>query len=428
MLSEDVVSITITTATPLDLMIGDTTLIYGKKYKLNQLPQITKNGERNYTYELTLEGAQYDLIDVQYHLPEDCYGDTFYSDLGGHLEVLMWNISRVYPGLWKLGNYPKDTEYTNFTATEKNCLAALQEHCTNYGVEFEITSDGKTNTLNIKAKAGITHTFTLKYGRGRGLYQLSRTNVNNAGITNRLFIYGGTENLGKNYGHTKLCLPGTTRLTSYLEDAESIAAYGIKENEKNYTNIKPGRIGTVTALGTDKITFIDNTMFDLNAKEADGKTTKYLIEGTNAKIKFESGQLAGYEFDLHSYEHGTHKFVINKFQDENGTVFPSETSGAFQISVGDKYSILDIQLPQEYITEAENDLKEAGTKDFETMTQPQVSYKLALTEGFFISLWGKEVETEILHVGDFIPIEDEQIGVNKAVRITPHRARSAKTA
>lgn len=418
LLSEDVVSITITTATPLDLMIGDTTLIYGKKYKLNQLPQITKNGERNYTYELTLEGAQYDLIDVQYHLPEDCYGDTFYSDLGGHLEVLMWNISRVYPGLWKLGNYPKDTEYTNFTATEKNCLAALQEHCTNYGVEFEITSDGKTNTLNIKAKAGITHTFTLKYGRGRGLYQLSRTNVNNAGITNRLFIYGGTENLGKNYGHTKLCLPGTTRLTSYLEDAESIAAYGIKENEKNYTNIKPGRIGTVTALGTDKITFIDNTMFDLNAKEADGKTTKYLIEGTNSKIKFESGQLAGYEFDLHSYEHGTHKFVINKFQDENGTVFPSETSGAFQISVGDKYSILDIQLPQEYITEAENDLKEAGTKDFETMTQPQVSYKLALTEGFFISLWGKEVETEILHVGDFIPIEDEQIGVNKAVRIT----------
>ena len=418
LLSEDVVSITITTATPLDLMIGDTTLIYGKKYKLNQLPQITKNGERNYTYELTLEGAQYDLIDVQYHLPEDCYGDTFYSDLGGHLEVLMWNISRVYPGLWKLGNYPKDTEYTNFTATEKNCLAALQEHCTNYGVEFEITSDGKTNTLNIKAKAGITHTFTLKYGRGRGLYQLSRTNVNNAGITNRLFIYGGTENLGKNYGHTKLCLPGTTRLTSYLEDAESIAAYGIKENEKNYTNIKPGRIGTVTALGTDKITFIDNTMFDLNAKEADGKTTKYLIEGTNAKIKFESGQLAGYEFDLHSYEHGTHKFVINKFQDENGTVFPSETSGAFQISVGDKYSILDIQLPKEYITEAENDLKEAGTKDFETMTQPQVSYKLALTEGFFISLWGKEVETEILHVGDFIPIEDEQIGVNKAVRIT----------
>lgn len=418
LLSEDVVNITITTATPLDLKIGDTTLIYGKKYKLNQLPQITKNGERNYTYELTMEGAQYDLIDVQCHLPEDCYGDTFYSDLGGHLDVLMQNINRVYPGLWKLGSYPKDTEYTNFTTTEKNCLAALQEHCTNYGVEFEITSDGKTNTLNIKEQAGITHTFTLKYGRGRGLYQLSRTNVNNAGITNRLYVYGSTENLGNNYGHTKLCLPGTTRLTSCLEDTESIAAYGVKENEKNYSDIKPQRIGKVTALGSDVITFVDETMFDLNQKDTDGKSTKYLIAGTNAKIKFESGQLAGYEFDLHSYDHATHTFVINKFTDENGTVFPSETSGAFQINVGDKYSILDIQLPQEYITKAEEDLKAAGTKDFATMTQPQVSYKLSLTEGFFISLWGKEVETEILHVGDFIPIEDEQVGVNKAVRIT----------
>lgn len=34
LLSEDVVSITITTATPLDLMIGDTTLIYGSAPRL----------------------------------------------------------------------------------------------------------------------------------------------------------------------------------------------------------------------------------------------------------------------------------------------------------------------------------------------------------------------------------------------------------
>lgn len=33
-------------------------------------------------------------------------------------------------------------------------------------------------------------------------------------------------------------------------------------------------------------------------------------------------------------------------------------------------------------------------------------------------MWGKDIETEVLHVGDFIKVEDEQIGVNKAVRIT----------
>lgn len=418
LLSDDVISITVSSAVPLDLRIGDTARIYGKPYKLNQLPEPTKNGERRYSYELRLEGLQYDLIDVHYHLPENAYGVTFYADLKGHLAVLVWNINRIYPNKWALGEFPKDTDYKNITNSEKNALQVLQELCSDYGVEFEITTDGKHHTLNVRKQVGITHAFTLRFGRGKGLYQLARKNVNNAGITNRLYVYGGTENLGSNYGHTKLCLPGTTRLSSFLEDKESIGIYGVKEGEKNYSDIKPQRVGTVTALGKDVITFVDETMFDLNAKDKDGKSTKYLIAGTNAKIKFESGQLAGYEFDLHTYDHATHTFVINKFTDDNGMVFPSEETAAFQIQKGDKYSIFDINLPDEYRTKAEKDLAEEATKYLPTVSQPQVSYKLSLTEGFFTQLWGKDTATEVLHVGDFIKIEDEQIGVSKAVRIT----------
>ncbi len=418
LLSDDVISITVSSAVPLDLRIGDTARIYGKPYKLNQLPEPTKNGERRYSYELRLEGLQYDLIDVHYHLPENAYGETFYADLQGHLAVLVWNINRIYPNKWTLGEFPEDTDYKNITNSEKNALQVLQELCSDYNVEFEITTDGEHHTLNIRKQVGITHAFTLRFGRGKGLYQLARKNVNNAGITNRLYVYGGTENLGSNYGHTKLCLPGTTRLSSFLEDNESIGIYGVKEGEKNYSDIKPQRVGTVTALGKDIITFVDETMFDLNAKDTDGKSTKYLIAGTNAKIKFESGQLAGYEFDLHTYDHATHTFVINKFTDDNGMVFPSEETAAFQIQKGDKYSIFDINLPDEYRTKAEKELAEEATKYLPTVSQPQVSYKLSLTEGFFTQLWGKDTETTVLHVGDFIKIEDEQIGVSKAVRIT----------
>lgn len=418
LLSDDVISITVSSAVPLDLRIGDTARIYGKPYKLNQLPEPTKNGERRYSYELRLEGLQYDLIDVHYHLPENAYGETFYANLQGHLAVLIWNINRIYPNKWALGEYPKDTDYKNITNSEKNALQVLQELCGDYGVEFEITTDGKHHTLNVRKQVGITHAFTLRFGRGKGLYQLARKNVNNAGITNRLYVYGGTENLGSNYGHTKLCLPGTTRLSSFLEDKESIGIYGVKEGEKNYSDIKPQRVGTVTALGKDVITFVDETMFDLNTKDKDGKSTKYLIAGTNAKIKFESGQLAGYEFDLHTYDHATHTFVINKFTDDNGMVFPSEETAAFQIQKGDKYSIFDINLPDEYRTKAEKELAEEATKYLPTVSQPQVSYELSLTEGFFTQLWGKDTATEVLHVGDFIKIEDEQIGVSKAVRIT----------
>ena len=426
LLSDDLLSLTVVSAEPIAFDFGDVVTIFGKPYRLNQLPEPTKEGERKYTYEVTLEGLQYDLIDVIYKLPEGCYGEQLYGDLEAHLTALMWNLNRIYPSKWVLGTFPKGTAFKNLNATGKNCLQVLQEYCEEYKVEFEIAINAASNTytLNILEKVGTTHPITLQYGRGRGLYKLSRKNVNNAGITTRLYVYGGSNNLGSKYGHTRLCLPGTTRLSSYIESAEGRSKYGIKENEKTYDDIKPERVGTVESVGADGITFSDSSMFNLTEREADGTTTKYLIEGTAAKITFQTGGLGGYSFDVHSYDHNTHTFKINKFTDENGMVFPSDTSEAFQIRgkssdyEGDKYIIEDINLPQQYITDAENRLKEQGTKDLKQVCQPQVSYALELEEDFFIKLFGREVDTEVLHVGDFIRIVDDGIGVDKEVRIT----------
>ena len=418
LLSDDVVTVTVSSAVPLPVDIGDRIKVYGRTYTANQLPEPGKNGLRRYEYDITFEGLQYGLIDAQYKLPPDAYGDTYYSDLYGHLRVLVWNANRVQPNKWRLGSCPAEgtTDYKNLTTSSRNCLQVLQDICSEWNVEFEITPGNGFNTINIKEKAGVTHAFTLRYGRGKGLYSLKRTNVNNAGLTTRLFVYGGQDNLGQNYGHTRLCLPNTDRLTSFLEDAQ----YGVKENEKVY-DIKPERVGEVTAIGPDEITFSDttagdNAMFDLNAKKPDG-STRYLLDGVAAKIKFQTGQLAGYEFDVHKYDHATRTFILNRFTDENGMVFPSATSGAFQISKGDKYIITEIQLPESYITAAENKLAEAAKKDFPAMTQPQVSYKLTLSEDFLIKTFGQEVEAEIFHVGDYINVEDEELGINKAVRI-----------
>ena len=422
LLSDDVVTISVSSSVPLPVGIGDCIKVYGRTYKANQLPEPTKNGLRRFEYDMTFEGLQYDLIDAQYKLPPEAYGDTYYSDLYGHLRVLVWNANRIQPNKWRLGVCPAEgtTAYKNINTASRNCLQVLQDVCSEWGVEFEITPGNGFNTINIKEKAGITHPFTLRYGRGKGLYTLKRTNVNNAGITTRLFVYGGQDNLGQNYGHTRLCLPNTDRLTSFLEDAKAIAQYGVKENEKVY-DIKPERVGEVTAIGPDEITFSDttagdNAMFDLNAKKPDG-STRYLLDGVAAKIKFQTGQLAGYEFDVHKYDHATRTFILNRFTDENGMVFPSATSGAFQISKGDKYIITEIQLPESYITAAENKLAEAAKKDFPAMTQPQVSYKLTLSEDFLIKTFGQEVEAEIFHVGDYINVKDEELGINKAVRI-----------
>lgn len=420
LLSDDLLSLTVVSAEPIAFDFGDVVTIFGKPYRLNQLPEPTKEGERKYTYEVTLEGLQYDLIDVIYKLPECCYGEQLYGDLEAHLTALMWNLNRIYPNKWVLGTFPANTPFKNLNATGKNCLQVLQEYCEQYGVEFGIvinTAAG-TYTLNIVEKVGVTQPFTLQYGRGRGLYKLQRKNINNAGITTRLYAYGGSTNLGSNYGHNKLCLPGTTRLTSYVESVTGRARYGIKENEKTFDDIKPERLGEVTSLGANVLSFADSSMFDLNEREQDGTTTKYLIEGATAKVTFQTGNLAGYSFDVRKYDHTTHMFVINKFTDENGTVFPSETSAAFQIAVRDKYIIEDINLPQQYITDAEARLLEQATKELEKVEQPQVSYALELDAQFFAKTFGQEVSAEVLHVGDFIRIMDEGVGVDKEVRIT----------
>lgn len=426
LLSDDLVSLTVVSAEPINFDFGDTITVFGKKYRLNQLPEPTKEGARKFTYEVEFEGIQYDLIDVMFKLPADCYGEQLYGDLESHLTALLWNINRVYPNKWTLGSFPKGTDYKNLNAAGKNCLQVLQEYCEEYEVEFEIATNATANTytLNIVSKTGGTFSHALEYGRGKGLYKLQRKNINNSGITTRLYVYGSSDNLGKNYGQTKLCLPGTERLSSYIEDTAAVAKYGVKENEKTYDDIKPQRVGHVTSLGADVLTFADSSMFDLNERESDGTTTKWLIADTTAKITFQTGGLAGYSFDIHSYNHSTHTFVINKYQDENGMVFPSEDSAAFQIKAasddypGDAYIIEDITLPQSYITEAEQKLLAAGQTELSNVCQPQVSYSLELDELFFIRYYGRKIPTEVLFIGDYIHIIDRQIGVDKEVRIT----------
>ena len=106
-----------------------------------------------------------------------------------------------------------------------------------------------------------------------------------------------------------------------------MAAFGLKENIKTFEKIFPNRYGQVTAAGSKYFGFIDGTMnFDLNEKETDGVTTKWLINGVTAKIKMTSGNLAGYEFDLHKYDPATKEIQVVPFTDENGNEFIFETN------------------------------------------------------------------------------------------------------
>lgn len=417
LLGADTVAITVKSATPLTFHLGDQIDVYGKTYTLNQLPGIKKTGNRNFEYTLTFEGVQYELIDAQFLLPDDTVLDSFTGDLEDFLGILIGNLTRVYPGKWVLGVFPANTEFKTLTYTEKNCLEVLQDLCEQYSTEFEITQANGVRSLNIKM-AGVNFPYTFRYGRTGGLYELTRQNINSKNVVTRLYVYGGSSNLGDKYRYTRLCLPGKAKNASYIEDAAAIAAYGLKENTKIFDDIKPERYGEVTAAGSAYYAFKDATMnFDLNEKDSAGNT-KWPIDGVNAKVKFTTGNLAGYEFDVHKYDHATKEIQVVPFTDENGMKFPSKTSAAFQFGVGDKYFFTDINLPDAYKTEAENKLLSEGNKAIAGYSQPQVQYGLSIDENFIRQFAGELTVVNLFAVGDYIPVEDEDIGVNKSVRIT----------
>lgn len=426
--AEDTVDITIESPFPQTYNIGDKITVFGRDYKLNRLPSVKKTGMHQFQYTLQFEGVQYDLFRITYDLTvdtttnelQDVQGDTLTGNLHRFMTVLIANANRVFPGKWKLGACPDTIGDKTLTFGESdNCLSVLQNLCgqSNFNVEFEIVQSNGVYTVNLYERVGQTLPFTFEYGKGRGLYDLHRENVSSSNIVTRLKVYGSTENITSKYRADRLCLPGKTKGQSYIEKPEMVAKYGVFEGRKNFDDVKPTFMGSVESV-VDTFSFIDKKFpFDLNATNASGETL-YLINGVSAKIHFNTGNLAGYDFEVKSYDHATHKFTLLKTTDDRGDVFPSETSMAFQFGVGNEYKILDVAYPSDIEAEAEAKLAEVGNKYYDQNCQPKVQYGLSVTKAFLEKLVGtNDSVTNFFAPGDFLHVVDADIDVDKAIRI-----------
>lgn len=427
--AEDTIAITVVSPFPQSYGIGDVITVFGRDYRLNRLPKVSKTGMQEYQYDLEFEGIQYDLMRVTYDVNinttnnklQDIQGDSLTGDLKRFMEVLISNANRVFPGKWALGVCPETDGDNTLTFSESdNCLSVLQTLCSEdkFGVEFEIERVNGVYVINIKKTIGQTLPFVLEYGKGKGLYSISRENVSSSNIVTRLKVYGSTENITSKYRADRLCMYGKDKASSYIEKADAVAKYGIFEGRKNF-DIKPTFTGKVSSVvDGDVLSFIDTSFpFDINAKNASGETL-YLISGVSAKVHFNSGNLAGYEFEVHAYDHATHKFTLVKQTDDRGDVFPSETSPAFQIGKNDTYKVLDIAYSRDIEEDAEKKLAEEGNKYYDQNSQPKVQYSVNVTKAFIEKkLALSDGITNVFAPGDYLPIKDDEIGVDKSIRI-----------
>lgn len=426
LLGDDLVQISIESPFPQQHEIGDWISVFGRIYTLNQLPRVRKSGVHKYAYDLTFEGVQYDLLRAFYDVTiettgntlQDVQGDSLTGNLKRFATVLIANANRVFPDKWKLGACPDTASDKTLTFGDgDNCLAVYQNLCKTFDVEANISVRDGVRTIDFVKRVGTTHPFVFEFGKGKGLYALDRQNVDSSNIVTRLKVFGSADNITNKYRANRLCLPGKSKAQSFIEEATAIQKYGIHEARKVFEDIKPtfnGRISELVAGSVLK--FKDASMFDLNALEADGRTTKYLVAGVSAKIHFNTGNLAGYEFDIHKYDHATRTFTLKKLTDDRGAVFPSATSVAFQFAVGDEYKILDVTLPEQYQTDAERKLQDQGREYYRQNSQPKVKYGLSVSKEYLLKLFA-DATTSLFTPGDYINIKDESIGVDKAVRI-----------
>lgn len=461
LMGDDYISLKIVSANWLSFAKGDKITIGGKEYSIRATTTREVVSEGFYNYEPVFYGVMYDLMKTIYRNC-DKYGksdkstfDLTYT-IKEFVQVLIYNMERDYPGLWKfdVDNCP-DTEAKTIQFSGVNCLQALQTLCNSeqFNLEFQITQDKGVRTIHIgkfgKRINPPSGADFFEWGKGNGLYNLKEQKIDDKAIITRLWAEGGTTNIRSNYRDysERLQLPYPQRKNQYehtlsdgtvvkvgtetigiaddakryIEDAELRDKIGSEEDVKTYDNIYPTRTGTVTAVVADDIcAFIDDTMdFDLNKK--DDKGTVYLVDGTSAKITFTSGRLAGQQFELEAkggYNHETKKFRIIPFTDNRGLTIPSaETQDAYKIEVGNTYKITDIYLPESYEQKAEEALWYAAMEDFKTATQAKAQYTLTLDRLYFLQELNRDTDTSVFEVGDYVPIKDTRFGIEKQMRI-----------
>lgn len=461
LMGDDYISLKIVSANWLSFAKGDKITIGGKEYSIRATTTREVVSEGYYNYEPVFYGVMYDLMKTIYRNC-DKYGksdkstfDLTYT-IKEFVQVLIYNMERDYPGLWKfdVDNCP-DTEAKTIQFSGVNCLQALQTLCNSeqFNLEFQITQDKGVRTIHIgkfgKRINPPSGADFFEWGKGNGLYNLKEQKIDDKAIITRLWAEGGTTNIRSNYRKysERLQLPYPQRKNQYehtlsdgtvvkvgtetigiaddakryIEDAELRDKIGSEEDVKTYDNIYPTRTGTVTAVVADDIcAFIDDTMdFDLNKK--DDKGTVYLVDGTSAKITFTSGRLAGQQFELEAkggYNHETKKFRIIPFTDNRGLTIPStETQDAYKIEVGNTYKITDIYLPESYEQKAEEALWYAAMEDFKTATQAKAQYTLTLDRLYFLQELSRDTDTSVFEVGDYVPVKDTRFGIEKQMRI-----------
>ena len=384
----------------LDIAIKDYIRWGNLKYYVNQQPNITKNASNNFIYDITFESQYYNFIKAQYLTGGS---GEFYltTDAEGFIDLLLTNINRVHfaefgANVWTKGTIDQtDKTYKNLHFKDQNCRSVIQTICQEFSGEIYF----KNYQINFTDKLEYDTGYSLEYRSGlRNISKLAESEKN---IVTRVYGYGSDKNLGTAYRTGKQRLEFSDGGKNYLE--KNVATYGLIEHSITFDEIYPHYEGTLTHISPSDKTYIRDTNinFDINS---------YLISGVAAKVHFNTGDLAGYEFEILQYDVDDDSMNIIKIKTAIGIAeLPDDD---LKPAVGDKYTFVDIIMPAAYITTAETALQAATQSFIDDNSVVRVKYQVTADNRWF-DTYGYS-----FNLGDKFTITDTDLGINASVRIT----------
>lgn len=395
LMGEDLVTVSLTVDTILDIRLGDYILFKGQKYEVNRPVDVKKSSAVEYAYTIQFEGMFYRLLDKMVMLD----GDTdFYltGTLEDFIDLLIANINTIDPEAdWVKGDVYA-TDWKNIYIDTINCKELLDLLAEKFAVEFSVV--GKT--INAVERVEAATALSFQVGKELGLYELSRESVDNENTVTRAYFFGSTRNLDYNYrnGKSRLIFV-TAEGKSYLENTSE---YG-KIVEKNviFEDIYPRFTGEISAVSDDGLLITSTDLdFDLNDYK--------IANDVKAKVVFLSGDLMGVQCEISSFDSDLQQFKIIVTSETNGISYPSSS---FKPAVTDKFTFVDITMPPVYVNDAENLLLSLGQKWLDYYSQLRVSYKLTLDYRYIRD------NAIVLNIGDVVNVSDTALQINKSIRI-----------
>ena len=343
-----------------ELPTGTSIEYQGERYTLWYPSDFKKEGTRVFDYTVTFGGNEEILKKYKYKLLSDKpYKLKFVMTATPRMfvELLVDNLN-LYDSGWTVGTVIEAPEKL-LSFNHEKCWAVLGRLAEEFDTEFEIV--GKTVHLR-KVEYFKDAPVALSYGKGNGfLPGVGRANQGDNLPVEILYVQGGERNIDYSaYGSQTLLLPKSQELSyqgrRYKTDKDGMYVTRADRplssyNEDSYdaSDIYPSRVGTVSETDTESgedtdgndVTFYN---FYDSSVPANLNFEDCLIAGQTMTVIFQTGRLAGREFDV-KYIHDGRKFEIIS-SEQDGMTLPN---ASLYPEVGDKYAIFNISLPAAYV-------------------------------------------------------------------------------